>query len=152
MEKATQRSDSSAEIRVIVFEIDKLRLFGNLSDILEVIRIENCRKLPGSKPYLEGLIEYRENILPLYNTRKRLSLPAIDSDLCLIYRVEKFDFAFRIDRTLGTYSTTQNYLSLPDDAVKGINTKFISSILEVDEMKAYELDYGMLFTGRKHPG
>jgi chemotaxis signal transduction protein len=152
MEKATQRSDSSAEIRVIVFEIDKLRLFGNLSDILEIIRIENCRKLPGSKPYLEGLIEYRENILPLYNTRKRLSLPAIDSDLCLIYRVEKFDFAFRIDRTLGTYSTTQNYLSLPDDAVKGINTKFISSILEVDEMKAYELDYGMLFTGRKHPG
>ena len=129
------------ELRVILFQIDKLKLFARLSDVLEILKIENVRKLPCSRKYLDGLFEYRKKILPYYDARKRLNLPETTGNLSFVFFKEGFEFAFKIDRTLGTFYAKKADITKPKSDLNGLDKKYILSVLLLEDTKALELDY-----------
>ena len=144
MEKLDEHTKEE-EIRVILFQVDDLRLFARLTNVLEILEVNNIRKLPCSRNYLDGLFEYRKKILPYYNTRKRLNRPDNQGKLSFVFHKQGIDFAFKIDKTLGTLYASKKDISKPTSEIEGIKHKYIISVLFLEDTKVLELDFRALF-------
>jgi len=72
-----QREKSQSRKQVLIFEIDE-KLFGiDIMDINEILETQPIRKLPNARPYLEGLLNMRGDIIPVINLKKRLEIENI---------------------------------------------------------------------------
>jgi len=45
-----------------------------ISDVYEIIKMQNITPIPNSQPFLEGVINLRGKIIPVVNLHKRLGL------------------------------------------------------------------------------
>ena len=60
-------------------------VFGvEISNVREIIKLQEMLKVPNTPPYIEGLINLRGSVLTIFNLRKRLGMPELKekSNIC----------------------------------------------------------------------
>jgi purine-binding chemotaxis protein CheW len=70
-------ADSSStmnEIQLVVFDLASEHYGVDISDVREIMRMQNITKVPGAMSYVEGVINLRGKVLPVLDLRKRLGL------------------------------------------------------------------------------
>lgn len=77
---ATTSTASSVTARpqrsVLFFSLGTLRLGLLMEDVLEVVRAVHIEPLPGAPAVVEGVVNVRGAVLPVYDLRRRFDLPA----------------------------------------------------------------------------
>ncbi|MGL6173921.1 MAG: chemotaxis protein CheW [Cellulosilyticaceae bacterium] len=72
--------------QLVVFKLDNEEYGIDIMDVLEIIRYQQVRPVPQVPDYIEGVINLREEIYPIFNLRKRFSMEKeeIDDDTKII--------------------------------------------------------------------
>lgn len=93
------------EIRfVLMFRLDQ-HLFGfNIEDTIRVIRAIEIRNVPTDNQLIQGVIIVEEEIIPVFNLRKKLLLPAKElspDDFIVLFRLHDGKGAVVVDSVSG---------------------------------------------------
>ncbi|MBI2193758.1 MAG: purine-binding chemotaxis protein CheW [Planctomycetes bacterium] len=98
---------SSTRIDVLVFELCQKRFALLLSQVQEVLRSVAIAPLPNAPSAIEGLINVRGSLVPVFNLRHRFGLPAKapePGDHLIVARAQGRVVAVRVDHVMDIHS------------------------------------------------
>jgi purine-binding chemotaxis protein CheW len=70
----TENNNTSNELQMVVFDLASEYYGVDISDVREIIRMQNITRVPGTPEYMEGVLNLRGKIAPVVDLRKRLNL------------------------------------------------------------------------------
>ncbi len=94
---------SGGLIEILLFEIDDRRFALPTRSVREVVRAVAVRPLPRAPHVVEGLIDVRGEVVPLFDLRRRFGLPARElspGEHFILGATAARPVAVRVDRTL----------------------------------------------------
>jgi len=59
----------------VTYELADEKYALKISDVYEIIKMQNITRIPNSNPYLEGVINLRGKIIPVANLHRKFGLP-----------------------------------------------------------------------------
>lgn len=71
-------NNNMSEIQLVVFDLASEHYGVDISDVREIMRMQNITKVPGAICFVEGVINLRGKVLPVLDLRKRLGLTVSD--------------------------------------------------------------------------
>ncbi|MGM0507830.1 MAG: chemotaxis protein CheW [Fusobacteriota bacterium] len=135
------------EIQVVIFELDGTMYGVPILQVQEIIKEEEVTKLPNMPDFIEGIINLRDNIIPIMDLKKRFALNT-DGDKVnekiLILRTDDLQFGIRVDSISEVEKIEVSTIEEPPKVVSGVDGRYISgiakeenrllTILDVDEI------------------
>ncbi len=95
----------NADKEVLVFELDDKLYAFPISQMKEVIALPPCNIAPMMPPYLLGVINYKNSVLPVYSLEKIFGIEqSKKNSLCLIVNSRLGLLGYAIDAVLGIRS------------------------------------------------
>jgi purine-binding chemotaxis protein CheW len=107
-----EQEESAADLELLVFELGGARYALELSAVREVVNAVMIATLPDAPAVIEGIVDVRGQIVPVYDLRARFSLPsrplsvdermviAWTSTRLVAFRCERTDWVEHVPRTL----------------------------------------------------
>ncbi len=126
----------------------------NVSKVLEVLQKENITKVPNAPDYIKGIINFRGEVVPVFESRAKFNLsergieePYVIIVLDLSSENDEFRIGAIVDKV-------QDVISISDEEIKPIpamskdfNTNFLQGIFKLHEKFIMLLDVEKVFTG-----
>jgi len=95
----------NADKEVLVFELDDKLYAFPISQMKEVIALPHCNIAPMMPPYLLGVINYKNSVLPVYSLEKIFGIEqGKKNSLCLIVNSRLGLLGYAIETVLGIRS------------------------------------------------
>jgi purine-binding chemotaxis protein CheW len=136
------------------------RLFGvHLIGALEILGWRPPRRVPLSYSFVEGLLEYRGTIYPVYNLGRRLGIEkpgpigfAVDDaeadskNQIILLEENKVPFGIRVDSVVKMSKLEEQPAAA--EQVQGIDRTVVKGIVHEEEQEVLILDFERLFHAR----
>jgi purine-binding chemotaxis protein CheW len=94
---------SETTLRILTFQVDQ-RCYGLPSaDVVELVRAASVEPLPGAPATIDGVLNVRGDVVPVFNLRPRFGLPdrpPIPSDHFIVTRAGERTVVVRTDRVI----------------------------------------------------
>jgi purine-binding chemotaxis protein CheW len=105
------------------------------SDVLQMESYAGATPVPGAPPYVAGLVQVRQQVLPVVDLRARFGLPATEPTLDS--RVVVLDVGGRrvgilVDRAREVQAIAPERLRPPPDLVSTHSAGFVSAVAQLD--------------------
>ncbi len=124
----------------------------NVSKVLEVLQNQHITQVPNVPDYIKGIINFRGEIVPLFEARIKFNLPEREDDkyviivLDLLDEGEPFRIGVIVDRV-------RDVIGIDDSEIKPVpkmngnfNTDFINGIYKLNESFIMLLDVEKVFS------
>ena len=130
------------------------RLFGvRLLGAIEILPWRRSRSVPLSYPSLEGLIDYRGAIYPIFNIGRRLGMngpgptvgapaQAETAQSIILLEENKMLFGITVDSVVKMAKLEEP--SAPPEKVQGVEMKYIQGVVYEDDQKILLVDFERL--------
>lgn len=119
-------------------------VFGvEISNVREIIKLQEMLKVPNTPPYIEGLINLRGSVLTIFNLRKRLGMQDREFDEnCKIITVYHNDLlvGFTVDMVNEIIRVDDENIDDTPPSVPGIDKRFLSKVVKNDDKLMLILD------------
>ncbi|MFC1849522.1 chemotaxis protein CheW [candidate division CSSED10-310 bacterium] len=114
-------SPLSAEdtLNLVLFNVDSLRCCFFLHHIKEIVRIVAITPLPDTPEIMEGVIDYRGEVIPIIDIRHKFGLETSEYDLeyhLLIFDIEGLKAGIVVDQVLGVKEIRADAIESPMNA------------------------------------
>jgi purine-binding chemotaxis protein CheW len=126
----------------------------NVSKVLEVLQEEHITSVPNSPAYIRGIINFRGEVVPVFETRVRFNLPARNSEDA--YNVIVLDVSEGADmfRLGAIVDKVKDVISIDDADIKPVpsmskefNTDFLQGIYKLQNEFILLLNVEKVFSG-----
>lgn len=135
------------QVSIIVFKVGGEEFAIDLMDVKEIIQTGQIRRLPKSYDFIEGIYNYRGNIIHIINLRKKLDLDkykiykekdssSLDGDsnkkFIIILNIDNTDIGFYVKHIVNiTRLNISRFVGLSPIVQTGIaDTKYIKGIIK----------------------
>ena len=135
------------------------RLFGvRLVGAIEILPWRDSRRVPLSYPYVEGLLDYRGTLYPVYNLVQRLGLARTGSigftamqqqaavstaQSIILLEENKRPFGISVDSVIKMALLEEQ--PAPPEKVQGIDHKYVKGFVYDEDHEIMTLDFERLF-------
>lgn len=131
------------ELEVVMFQIGS-GLFGiNVLKVREIINAVEVTPIPNSHENVEGVIRLREEVLPVVNLAKVLSLPESENpkqDKFIIAELNKIKIAFRVHHVTRIHRISWEQIEKPSDLSAG-DRAYAIGIIKLEDRMSILLDF-----------
>lgn len=79
-EEQKEKKTNTDERQVVIFKIGKEEFGVNISEVREIIRVEQITKTPNTPEYIRGVINLRGGIIVVIDLARKLTLPVKEAD------------------------------------------------------------------------
>ncbi len=69
-----ERASVSADSQLVVFRVGSGKFAVNIHDVREIIRLPRITRVPEASEVVEGIINLRDEVIPVYDLRKRFGV------------------------------------------------------------------------------
>lgn len=143
----------STELKIVTFNLGKERFALDIMKIDTVAEYEEVTELPHVSDYLEGVINFRkEMVLPLVNMRRKFNMPDFqDKTKCkvLVIKLESRKIGIMVDDVKEVKGISSSCVEETPDVGGMKNVNFISGIARLDEEMLIILDVDKLLTAEE---
>jgi purine-binding chemotaxis protein CheW len=120
-------------VDILTFELDNRLHAFRADDVVQIVQMVEISPLPGAPPVIEGIVNVRGTIVPVFDLRARLGLPAraIDSAQHLVILASgPRSSAVRVDAADDFVSIPDSDIapSLADSGVKGAGSRHLAGV------------------------
>lgn len=125
----------SKEAKVLIFSINGESYATDIMEVERILGYEKTTKLPDSPKFVEGVINYEGNILPIISLTKRFNLIEEDkkSDTKIIVaKQEGNKIGIIVDIVSEVRDISENNIENPPEIVAGISKRYIRGLIKVD--------------------
>ncbi|NLL70776.1 MAG: purine-binding chemotaxis protein CheW [Epulopiscium sp.] len=153
--KNKRGGDSVAVQQQVIFKLDQEE-YG--LDIMKVHGIEKHQpivKVPNTPDYVEGIINLRGEVHPIYNLRKRFNLApkaVDDSTKIIIVNSNEMMVGFMVDSVTEIVQIEEEQIDPPPKLITGIHSKYIGGVAKLQDRMVILLDIDLILSEEEQKG
>lgn len=146
-------NESGLEQKYLTFWTDE-ELFGiPISDVVQIISIQEITPLPDFPDYAKGVINLRGSIIPVIDIRLRFGKPEIaynESTCIIVTRIEEEYMGFIVDSVNEVADIEDDNITPAPKVSKDVTNKYLTGIGQIGERVVLLLDVGKILTEKEY--
>jgi purine-binding chemotaxis protein CheW len=126
----------------------------NVTKVLEVLQQQNVTKVPNAPNYIKGIINFRGEVVPVFESRAKFNLTEREISEPFVIIVLDLSAENDVFRIGAIVDKVQDVISIPDEEIKPVpamskdfNTEFLQGIFKLEDTFIMLLDVEKVFTG-----
>lgn len=139
----------SNEMKVLIFSINGEYYATDIMEVERILGYEETTKLPDSPDFVEGVINYEGNILPVISLAKRFNLPYVqnkeDAKIIVAKQVNN-KVGMIVDVVSEVRDIKTNTIEIPPEIVAGISKRYIKGLIKIDKKIIIFLNLGTILS------
>ncbi len=131
-------------MKLVGFKLEN-ELFGlNILTVKEIIRMERITRVPKAPFFIEGIIDMRGIIIPVFNLRKRFGINPSKmieetNKIIVIEQDEKY-VGFVVDSVTEVIRLPNKNIEPPPSTIGGVESEYITGVGKLNDMMIVLLD------------
>ncbi|WP_105618214.1 chemotaxis protein CheW [Vallitalea okinawensis] len=133
----------------VVFRLDNESYGVAIMKVYGIEKFQEILKIPNTPTYIEGVINLRGEVLPIYNLRKKFNLEekAVDGETkIIITKANDMQVGFIVDSVSEIINIEDDVIEEAPKIITGIERKYIRSIAKVNERMIILLDIDLILS------
>lgn len=125
-----------ARKQYVVFYLGEEKFGIDIMNVKEIIPHQESIIVPDTPDYIEGITNYRGNVIPVINLKKRFKLQegTITKDTrIIVITLEDNEIGFIVDDASQTLYLQQEQIDPAPDIIAGVDGKYIVGVGKIDE-------------------
>lgn len=122
-------------IQAVVFHLGREEFAFDVSQVKEIIRPLPITRVPKSKPFIEGVINLRGNVISVVDLRKQLHFTAGNNPeqaRIIILETQGVTFGVIVDSVQETRQIPRETIQPPLALVSGVESEYISGVAKLE--------------------
>ena len=140
---------TSASAKIVVFRLGDDLFAAGVQSVERVLRYQRARPLPDVPPWVDGVIDYRSNIIPQLDLRRRFELreaPAGATTRVLVLSTGGGWVAVVVDAVLEVAAYDESQLAAPPALFRGLAGEYLRGLVRHGERLIVLLDVDRLLS------
>ncbi|UCG85971.1 MAG: chemotaxis protein CheW [Gemmatimonadota bacterium] len=139
------------QAQLVMFRIGEHRFAFNVFQVERILRYEQPVPLPQAPDYLEGMIRFGQEVVPVIDLRKRLEeeAPLAEETRIVVLGLEPEKVGIVVDAVLEVKNVPAERVQPPPNIVRGLAAEYISGILTQGETTTVVLAASKLLTSEE---
>jgi purine-binding chemotaxis protein CheW len=140
---------TTASAKIVIFRLGDDLFAAGVQSVERVLRYQRARPLPDVPPWVDGVIEYRANIIPQLDLRRRFELreaPAGATTRVLVLNAGGGWVAVVVDAVLEVAGYDESQLSAPPALFRGLTGEYLRGLVRQGERLIVLLDVDRLLS------
>ena len=144
-----------AELQFVVFKLGKEEYGVNIMQVQEIGHYAEPVKVPNTPEFVEGIMNLRDNVIPVISLRKRFNIPeenlngperdSNENRRTIIINLGDRQIAFIVDDASEVLTLDEASIQETPDIIAGVDRKYISGIGKKGDRLLIMLDLNFLF-------
>jgi purine-binding chemotaxis protein CheW len=140
---------ANKEIKVLIFCINDEYYAADIMEIERILGFQEPTKLPDSPSFVDGVISYDGNILPVISLSKRFGLKENErknDSKIIVVKQDDNKFGIMVDVVSEVRDVFAKDIENPPDIIAGISRRYIKGLIKIDEKIVIFLNLGTILT------
>jgi purine-binding chemotaxis protein CheW len=140
---------STATDKIVIFRLGDDLFAAGVQSVERVLRYQRARPLPDVPPWVDGVIEYRANVIPQLDLRRRFELRNVDASATmrvLVLNAGGGWVAVVVDAVLEVAAYDGSQLSAPPALFRGLAGEYLKGLIRHGERLVVLLDVERLLS------
>ena len=154
----TNRARGIAGAQYVVFRLGQTQFGVEVGQVLRIVRLTPITRVPRAPHFLEGVINYHGQVVPVVDLKKRLALPGgekySDAARILIVELEASAEVSRaaqtigmlVDAVVGISRLSDESIEPPPEMVAQVNGVYLTGVAHYEERLVVLLDLSRVLT------
>jgi purine-binding chemotaxis protein CheW len=142
-------SASSGSVRLVTFRLGDDLFAAPIEAVERVLSYQVPRTVPNLPPWIGGVVEYRDRIIPVVDLRRRFELPEKSTSpkmRLLVLSTGGEWAAVLVDAVLDVRSVQPGELVPPPPMFRGLSAEYLRGVLRRDDKLVIVLDSDRILT------
>lgn len=138
-----------AVLQQVVFKIDNEEYGVEIMSVNSIERYMEVVKIPNAPDYVDGIINLRSEVLPVFSLRKKFHLDEIEKDektKIIVAHTNDMKIGFIVDSIIEILNIDETDIEPTPKILTGIDRRYIKSVAKVGERMIILLDVGLIVT------
>jgi len=141
--------------KYVIFQIGEGNYSIPLAEVFQIIRYENVTEVPTAPPYVNGVINFGGDVIPVINLRTRFSLPLTEitrKNRVIIVQKTDTRYGVLVDSVREILDLDRDSIAPEAASVFGMKAEFVRGIAKISETLIVLLDiFKILITAPEVP-
>ncbi|WP_333861009.1 chemotaxis protein CheW [Clostridium sp.] len=140
---------SQEEIKVLVFSINEEYYATDIMEIERILGYEETTKLPDSPDFVDGVINYEGNILPVISLTKKFGFGEVekkDESKIIVTKQDGNKIGIIVDVVSEVRDVNMDSIETPPDIVAGISKRYIKGLIKINDKIIIFLNLSKILT------
>lgn len=127
-----------AENQYVVFKLGKSEFGIDIMNVKEISAYEESTSIPNSPEFIEGVLNYRGNVIPIINLKERLHLGEVEvskDTRIIVVTMEDKEVGFIVDEASQTLRMPENKIDPAPIFTGGVDRKYITGVGKLDDKR-----------------
>lgn len=127
-----------SENQYVVFKLGKEEFGIDIMNVQEIIPYEESIHVPDTPDFIEGIINYRGNVIPIINLKKRFKLETkenTEDTRIIVINLDEKEVGFIVDEASQTLRLDQDEIDSAPEIITGIDKRYIIGVGKIDESR-----------------
>jgi len=136
-----------ASIQQVIFRLDNEEYGLDIMKVNGIEKYQEVVKVPNSPEYIEGIINLRGEVLPIYSLRKKFNLvqkPMDDETKIIVTYTNDMKVGFVVDSVVEILHIDLESIVDAPKIVAGINRKYIKSVAKQEHRMIILIDVDLI--------
>lgn len=137
------------EIKVLIFSINDQFYATDIMEVERILGYEVPTKLPDSPDFVEGVINYEGNILPIMSLAKKFNIPhngVRDDAKIIVAKQEKNKIGIIVDVVSEVCDVKVDNIEEAPEIVAGISKRYIKGLIKINKKIIIFLNLATILT------
>ena len=146
-----ESNSAMSEIQLVVFDLASEHYGVDISDVREIMRMQNITKVPGAVSYVEGVINLRGKVLPVLDLRKRLGLKVAEQteeSRIVVVDIADGEVGVIVDAVTEVLRVPNASIEPPSSMVAQGNSDYLRGIAKLTDRLIILLDLNKLLSSK----
>lgn len=145
-----EQNTTVEEKQLVVFKLADETYGVEISQVHEIIRMQDITKVPRTADFIEGVINLRGNVIPVIDLRKRFLFKDREdtsSTRIIIIEVENYTVGMIVDSVLEVSIVTTDLIEPPSNIITDIDSDYLLGVCKMPDKLIILLDLSKTLTG-----
>lgn len=136
-----------ATLQQVVFKLDKEEYGLNIMCVNGIEKYQEVVKIPNSPEYVDGIINLRGEVLPVFSLRKKFHLSEKENDdktKIIVAYTNNMKIGFVVDVVVEILNIDEEDIEATPKILTGIDRRYIKSVAKVGERMIILLDIELI--------
>lgn len=129
-----------AERQYVVFELGKEDFGIDIMKVKEIIPYEDPTHIPNSPSFIEGVLNYRDKVIPIVNLKNRFKVEDDENSnnkekRIIIINLNNKEIGFIVDQASQTIRMDEKDIDPAPDVILEVNKRFITGVGKIDKSR-----------------
>lgn len=136
-----------ASIQHVIFRLDDEEYGLDIMNVYGIEKDQEVVKIPNTPEYIEGIINLRGEILPVYNLRKKFNLKDKQSSSeskIIVTQANNMQVGFVVDSVAEILHIEDEVIEKAPKIITGVDRKYIKSVAKLKDRMVIILDIDLV--------